>query len=326
LKEPSPLRWNAVCTSLVKGEWTPNRPAFLILKRSAKRMILLDHEEVLIDARFLLEDEVIKTRLSLEMPVHKVIVGPEISESKSSKVPPEKSNPSSIINSSTNLSLNFDKGVCFKKDILNKFGSSVAFQPSFRKREFILVISFGRTSFKLDIHTIGLVLQACFGDPASRFRERVFRFLVDSHAVGFQIYNAGKVVDPIFEFHISLWGNGGPKWIIEERKFYCEEEESWKTVISPKKQKRILAFQRIVFPEDKTVIDSQSKRNNFAFPSKDSLTKSFVEAVKGVNSYINGNIDSVRPNQRKEQMVEKSQGFFQFHKLRRQNYWVYILF
>jgi hypothetical protein len=65
----------------VKGEWTPNRPAFLILRKSAKRMILLGHEEVLIDAHFLLEDEVIKPGLSLEMPVHKVIVGSEISVS-----------------------------------------------------------------------------------------------------------------------------------------------------------------------------------------------------------------------------------------------------
>jgi hypothetical protein len=298
LSEPSPLRWNAICSSLVKGEWTPNRPSFLILRRSAKRMILLDHEDVLIDARFLLENEVIKPGLSLEMPVHKVIVGSEISKSKASKVSSKKSNPSSIVNSSTSLSLNFDKGVSFKKDILNKFGFSVAFQPGFRKREFILVISFGRTSFKLDIHTVGLVLQACFGDPASKFRvsclrERAFRFSVDSRAVGFQIYNAGKVVDPNFEFHISLWGNGGPNWIIEERKFYREEEESWKTVISPEKQKRISAFQRLVFPEDKNVIDSQSKRNNFALPSKDLLTKSFVEAVKGVNADINVNIQSV---------------------------------
>jgi hypothetical protein len=95
--------------------------------------------------------------------------------SQASKVPSKNSNPSSIVNSSTSLSLNFDKGVSFKKDILNKFGSSVAFQPSFRKREFILVISFGRTSFKLDIHTVGLILQACFGDPASKFRVTYLR-------------------------------------------------------------------------------------------------------------------------------------------------------
>jgi hypothetical protein len=129
--------------------------------------------------------------------------------------------------------------------------------------------------------------------------------------VGFEIYNAGKVVDPIFEFHISLWGNGGPNWIIEERKFYREEDNSWKTVTSPKKQKRILALQRLVFPEDKPVIDSQSKHNKFAMLSKDSfLTKSFVEAVNGVNSGIHGNIDDVRSNQRKEQRREKSQGFY----------------
>jgi hypothetical protein len=61
----------------------------------------------------------------------------------------------------------------------------------------------------LDIHTVGLVLQARFGDPASKFRvrflrDRVFRFSVDSRAVGFEIYNAVKVSDHIFEFHISL--------------------------------------------------------------------------------------------------------------------------
>jgi hypothetical protein len=45
--------------------------------------------------------------------------------------------------------------------------------------------------------------------------------------------------------------------------------------------------------------------------SKDSfLTKSFVEAVNGVNSGIHGNIDDVRSNQRKEQRREKSQGFY----------------
>jgi hypothetical protein len=205
LNEPSPLRWNAVCSSFVKGEWSPNRPAFLILRRSAKRMILLDHEEVIIDARFLLENEEIKPGFTLDMPVHKVVVGSEISESKTPKVSSDIPNPSSA----SSLSLNFDKGVSFKKDILDKFGSSVAFQPGFRKREFILVISFGRTSFKLDIHMVGLVLQACFGDPAAKFRvnylrERTFRFSVDSRAVGFQIYNAGKVVDPIFEFQICL--------------------------------------------------------------------------------------------------------------------------
>jgi hypothetical protein len=167
--------------------------------------------------------------------------------------------------------------------------------------------------FKLDIHTVGLVLEACFGDPASKFRvsylrERAFRFSVDSRVVGFQIYNAGKVVDPIFEFHISLWGNGGPNWIIEERKFYCEEEESWKTVISPKNQKRVSAFQRLVFPEGKNVIVPQSTSNNFTLPRK-VLTKSFVEAVKGDNAVINANIQALWPFQRKEQNMEKSLGF-----------------
>jgi hypothetical protein len=64
------------------------------------------------------------------------------------------------------------------------------------------------------------------------------------------------------------------------------------------------------------VIDSQSKHNNFALPSKDLLTKSFVEAVKGVNSDINVNIHSIRPIQGKEQSMEKSQGFFSIPQIR----------
>jgi hypothetical protein len=115
LKEPSPLRWNVLCSSLVMGEWTPNRPAFLILRRSAKRIILLNYEEVLIDAHSLLEDEVIKPRISLELPVHKVIVGSEISNSILSKVSHETPKPSCMPASTTHLSLNFEKGECFKR-------------------------------------------------------------------------------------------------------------------------------------------------------------------------------------------------------------------
>jgi hypothetical protein len=77
-----------------------------------------------------------------------------------------------------------------------------------------------------------------------------------------------------------------------------------------KNTKKNFSFSTTSFLEDNSVTDSQSKHNKFALLSKDSLTKSFVEAVNGINSGIHGNIDSVRPNQRKEQRVEKSQGFF----------------
>jgi hypothetical protein len=41
----------------------------------AKRLVLLDDDGTLIDARFLLEGELIDSGVAFEMPVHKVIVG-----------------------------------------------------------------------------------------------------------------------------------------------------------------------------------------------------------------------------------------------------------
>jgi hypothetical protein len=112
-------------------------------------------------------------------------------------------------------SLNFDRGAKFESDIKKKFGHSVNFVPGFRRREFLLVVSFGRASFKLNIHTVGLALQSCFGGLASKFHvnflsEGVFRFSVASRSVGFEMYNTGKFSESEFEFFIHLWGNGGP--------------------------------------------------------------------------------------------------------------------
>jgi hypothetical protein len=84
----------------------------------------------------------------------------------------------------------------------------------------------------LDIHTVIIVLQACFGGIASRFhvkflRDRTFRFSVASRSVGFHIYNIGKFLDKCFEFSINLWGEGGPNWKFEEAKFYIEQDKEW---------------------------------------------------------------------------------------------------
>jgi hypothetical protein len=95
------------------------------------------------------------------------------------------------------FSLSFGRGLKFSHDIMAKFGHSVNFTPGFRKREFFLVVSFGRASFKLDVHTISIVLQDCFGGSPSQFhvsvlREIVFRFSVAYRSVHFEINNAGK--------------------------------------------------------------------------------------------------------------------------------------
>jgi hypothetical protein len=71
--------------------------------------------------------------------------------------------------------VNFQKGIEFEENIRRKFGVSVNFSNGFMKRDFILVISFDRSKFKLDIHTVGIVLQSCFGGSASLYRVRFLR-------------------------------------------------------------------------------------------------------------------------------------------------------
>jgi hypothetical protein len=142
--------------------------------------------------------------------------------------------------------------VQFEKDFRSKFGHSVNFVGGFRRREFLLVISFGRSKFKLDIHTVSIVLQACFGGTASRFhvkllRDRTFHFSVASRSVGFHIYNIGKFSDKDFEFSINLWGDGGPNWKFEESKFYIEQDKEW-TQVKSKKSIRTSLFKRLFFP------------------------------------------------------------------------------
>jgi hypothetical protein len=64
--------------------------------------------------------------------------------------------------------------------------------------------------------------------------------------LGFDIYNKGKISKENFELFINLWGNGGPNWMVEELKFYKEQDASWSTV--QRYVKKILVFDRLKFP------------------------------------------------------------------------------
>jgi hypothetical protein len=147
------------------------------------------------------------------MPVHKVTVGQKIDD----MIYVKKQTQETSNQVPAPPSLDFSRGIKFEIDIKSKFGHSVNFVPGFQKREFLLVISFGRATFKLNSHTVGLSLQSCFGGIASKFhvvclKERVFRFSVASRSVGFEIYNSGKLSEKDFDCFIHLWGNGGPNW------------------------------------------------------------------------------------------------------------------
>lgn len=116
-----------------------------------------------------------------------------------------------------------------------KFGHPVVFSPGFHQKESVLVVSFCRACFRLDFHTVSIVLQSCFGGYPQGFhvhhlRERSFKFSVASKAVDFEIYNHGRIVEKDFVMVFSLWGEGGLNWRREERLFYQEEDDSWTMV------------------------------------------------------------------------------------------------
>jgi hypothetical protein len=92
-KEPPILRWKVQCSSFVRGDWSSWRPGFLILRPLAQCLVLLDNDEILIDARFLLENESITKGSQIELPVHKVIIGDQITQSsaQSSNISSKKS-------------------------------------------------------------------------------------------------------------------------------------------------------------------------------------------------------------------------------------------
>jgi hypothetical protein len=97
---------------------------------------------------------------------------------------------------------------------------------------FSLVVSFGRSNFRLDRSSINNALISCIGDDEADFhvtliRERVFKFLVFSRAVGFMVYNLRSYACSSFQCFFHLWGFGGPNWQREFDLWSFEEQASW---------------------------------------------------------------------------------------------------
>ena len=98
-----------------------------------------------------------------------------------------------------------------------------------------MVVSFCRAYFKLDVPTVSVSLLAMFGGYAQGFhvrllRGRSYKFSVASKSAGFEIYNAGRIIEKDFEMVFSLWNFGGPNWIREEHAYYAELDIEWTLV------------------------------------------------------------------------------------------------
>jgi hypothetical protein len=142
------------------------------------------------------------------------------------------------------MGLDFSDGMAFAKSIRRKYFSAV--HPSRDSGHFIMVVSFGRTSFRLSEDSASLALEAAIGGfcgslKVSSLRERVYSFVVSSKHVGFEVLNLKSYVCPKFKCYFHLWGNGGPNWTREFNVWQKECKEEW-TPVSPSRRRMQLAM------------------------------------------------------------------------------------
>jgi hypothetical protein len=126
--------------------------------------------------------------------------------------------------SMSTLGLDFCPGVGVQSAILHRFGSPVNFYPISGARPFVLVISIRRCKLRLSESSVALILQATIGGVTTNFRPKqlskwVFSFVVASRDVGFHIFKLKSFICDQYKVFFHLWGNGGPHWNSEYRKF-----------------------------------------------------------------------------------------------------------
>ncbi|CAO2176397.1 unnamed protein product [Urochloa humidicola] len=105
--------------------------------------------------------------------------------------------------------LDFGPGLVFQQLVRNHFSSPVIFSGSSSSREFWLMCSFSRSAIRLNIDSVGLILQSTLGGIASDFNvlhlpEWMFRFSVDSKLVGLMVHRSKSFSCPSFSIHFAL--------------------------------------------------------------------------------------------------------------------------
>jgi hypothetical protein len=134
--------------------------------------------------------------------------------------------------------LDFSHGINFAKDVKNKFHKEV--HPSSSSGHFLMVVAFGRATFKLEEDLVGIALESAIGGfcgqlKVSQLQDRVFSFTVSNKEVGFHILKLRKFACKLFKCFFYLWGRGGPNWTWEFQRWQREREEEW-TLVSPSKK------------------------------------------------------------------------------------------
>jgi hypothetical protein len=69
--------------------------------------------------------------------------------------------PPSVVFDAISMKLDFSYGYKVKADIKKRFGTTV--RPLGKSNHFLLVVSFGRATFKLNEDVVGIALESCIG-------------------------------------------------------------------------------------------------------------------------------------------------------------------
>jgi hypothetical protein len=132
-------------------------------------------------------------------------------------------------------SLDFSTGHSLRAKVRDLFSTPV--NPISSSSRFFLVVSFGRSSFRLNDLNVSLALSACLGAAYDsldimHLSGRVYRFSVCSKAVGFLIQRRKFYAEKEFKCFFHLWGSGGPNWEIELFNWHKESDAEWTKVRS----------------------------------------------------------------------------------------------
>ena len=159
--------------------------------------------------------------------------------------------------------LDFSQGKIFRSEVKSSLNATVHLLG--KANHFLLVVSFGRSNFRLLDDSVSLALESCLGgsaeDLAVHFlRDRVLRFSVSSRQVGFMVLALKSVSCKDFKCFFHTWGQGGPNWQRECRFWEKECEKEW-TLVSPDKHACELAMKVLKKKPEKPILIKNRNTN-----------------------------------------------------------------
>jgi hypothetical protein len=177
---------------------------------------------------------------------------------------------SSFVHAALFKDLDFSHGINFAKDVKNKFNQEV--HPYSSSGHFIMVLAFGRATFKLDEDLVGIALEAAIGGFCGQLKvslllDRVFSFAVSSKEVGFHILKLKKFSCSHFKCYFYLWGRGGPNWTWDFQRWRRDMEDEG-TLVSPSKRIMQHGLAALKKQMPKPILNQKNKANKNLFFAK----------------------------------------------------------